>query len=227
MNISKETTDIISSFSFINPSILIKPGSILATKNDESTMLAIAEVKDEFPVQMSIYNLKQFLGVVDTFKSPEFIFDESKNFVTIKEANQYIKYGFANPDLFATPKNYSIPYQNEHLKFALSKDTIAKIKKISATLDVSDLIIESSKSGSSITICDSNNSSSNQYKIDINQTSKSSYKMILNLKYFNIMDSDYVANVVSVGEGDQRKYIFFLEGEYEKCNLKYYIVFNA
>lgn len=227
MNISKETLDVISSFSFINPSILIKKGSVLSTKNEESTVLARAEVKDEFPVQMGLYNLKQFLGVIDTFKTPNFTFDDSRNYVVISEGKQSIKYGFANPELFVTPKNDDLPWKDELLSFVLDAETIKKIKKVSLALNVSNLIIESSKTFSTLTVCDSKDSSSNQFKIEIDKESESSFKLTLNLKYFNILDLDYTAKVVSIGTGNAKKFIFFLEGDYNGVAVKYYIAFDS
>lgn len=227
MKISKETIDVISSFSIINPSILIKEGSVLSTKNEESTILARAEVKDEFPVQMGIYNLKQFLGVIDTFKAPEFVFDESKNYTIIKEGKQSIKYGFANPDLFVVPKSDDLPWKEEHLSFILDVETVRKIKKVSAALGVNDLVLESAKTYTTLTVCDSKDKSSNQFKIEIDKEADEAFKFVLNLKYFNIIEIDYAAKVVSVGSGDSKKYIFFLEGEYQGTKMKYFIAFDS
>ena len=64
MKLSKQTIAILSNYSDINQSILVKQGNKLRTISVMKNILAEAEVEEEFPKDFAIYDLPQFLKVL-------------------------------------------------------------------------------------------------------------------------------------------------------------------
>ena len=61
MKISNETLEILKNFSEINQSIVIKPGKKIKTINSLKNILAHADVEEDFPMEVAIYDLTEFL----------------------------------------------------------------------------------------------------------------------------------------------------------------------
>ena len=79
MILSKETLDILYNFSTINQNIFINKGNVLKTKSIQKTIYAEATIPDAFPKDFAIYNLKQFLSVINTFNGCDITFkDDTK-----------------------------------------------------------------------------------------------------------------------------------------------------
>ena len=66
MQISKETISLLSNFSEINTSIVIKTGNELKTISDMKNILARTTVKEDFPLQFAIYDLPEFLNLASS-----------------------------------------------------------------------------------------------------------------------------------------------------------------
>ena len=75
MKISSETLNILKSYTTINPSIYVEPGSIIKTISPQKTIVASAEVDDVFDSNFGIYDLNQFLSVTTLFEDPDFVFE--------------------------------------------------------------------------------------------------------------------------------------------------------
>ena len=75
MQITPETLNILKSFTTINASIYIKAGNVVKTISPQKTILAIAEVGDDFKTPFGIYDLPQFLSTISPRKRPSLVDD--------------------------------------------------------------------------------------------------------------------------------------------------------
>ena len=84
MKISNETMAILSNFANINQNIFIAPGNMIKTKSPASTtVMAIAKVVEEFPTEVSIYELSKLLNVLNLFDAPDVEFSPAH--LTVKQ----------------------------------------------------------------------------------------------------------------------------------------------
>lgn len=149
MKISKNTLNLLASFANFNPSILIRKGNVIYTTNvgkennrviPIKSVLVRAEVDESFPVDFSIFDIKQFLQVVSTFDDdPDFEF--SANYVTISENNNTIRYAYCDPICVLVPNSDSLDTEEEDFKFILDSKSLNKIKKISNVMKHDDFFI--------------------------------------------------------------------------------------
>ena len=226
MKISKNTLNILNSFVNLNPSILIREGNILSTTNGKfeqgkkviiKSILAVAEIEEEFDREIGIFNLKQFLQVISSFDDPELIFNDT--YVTISEGSNKIKYAYCDPEHIIYPNTNSLPISNVLAEFIIESKIFNKLNKLSNILKNEDLVIKSVNNEIEILLTNDNDSS-NEYCINIEKECDE-FEFKTNVKDLIVMEDDYKAQVVDV----KGRNVLYLEGL--NNNLKYYITKKA
>ena len=74
MNLSDNTLGILKNFAGINNSILVKKGNQLRTISVAKNILAEANITEEFPRDVAIYDLNQFLNGLGLHSDPDLDF---------------------------------------------------------------------------------------------------------------------------------------------------------
>ena len=98
MNLSDNTLGILKNFAGINNSILVKKGNQLRTISVAKNILAEAEIPEDFPRDVAIYDLNQFLNGLSLHQDPDLDFSE-ETYLTIREGRRKVKYFFADPQV--------------------------------------------------------------------------------------------------------------------------------
>ena len=62
MKLSSDTINLLKNFADINPNILVKEGNKLSTISTMKNILAEADISEDFPKDVAIYDLIQFLN---------------------------------------------------------------------------------------------------------------------------------------------------------------------
>ena len=70
MKLSDNTLTILKNFAGINNSILVKQGTKLRTISVAKNILAEAEIEEEFPRDVALYDLNQLLNILSTYTNP-------------------------------------------------------------------------------------------------------------------------------------------------------------
>ena len=70
MKLSSHTTSVLKNFATINQILVIKEGNTIATMSAMKNIVAKAEVEENFPQEVAIYDLNEFLGALSLFTSP-------------------------------------------------------------------------------------------------------------------------------------------------------------
>ena len=104
MKLSSNTTMVLKNFATINQNLVIKEGSELLTMSSMKNIVAKATVEENFPKEIAIYDLNEFLASLSIFKSPVLEFEEQ--YLTIKEEDQPHKkltYFYSDPSVVQSP----------------------------------------------------------------------------------------------------------------------------
>ena len=75
MNLSEDTLHFLKNFASINPNIVVESGHTIKTIAESKTVLAAAQVEEEFPVDFGIYDLNEFLSVLSLVDNPNLKFE--------------------------------------------------------------------------------------------------------------------------------------------------------
>ena len=70
MEISASTVKILQNFASINSNVVIQPGNKIMTIAEAKNVLSEATVTEQFDKQVGIYDLQNFLSVLDLVDNP-------------------------------------------------------------------------------------------------------------------------------------------------------------
>ena len=188
MQLSNETQALLSNFASINANMVLKPGKQLKTISEAKNILAVANITEDFPSEMGIYDLNEFLSIHGLIEDPTLVFED--NAVVFKDDTNTVKYFFAAPSILTTPeKDITMPSTEVEVHF--TADSIAKIKKAANVLGHIDLAI---KGGDNVTVevFDAKDSSANTYTLDLGaNTTGSTFNFVMNIANLKLVDGDY------------------------------------
>lgn len=221
MKISSETMEVLKNFTQINPSILIQEGNVLRTIDYEKTITSSAGVKENFPKDFAIYDLPNFLSVIQMFDSADIEFgDDEVNHCTINYENKEsaVRYGYASPDTVEYVKK-DITMPQTEINFQLTKAQLVEMKKAAITMDLPHILITPDGNGGIIMTATSvDNPSSNNYKVKLKAdlSIENFYVIIDFVRFNNLMERDY-----NVGISSKEISHFFND------NIQYWIALNV
>lgn len=215
MKFSKNTLETLKNFAAINNGVVLKPGKFQRTIDQESTIYLETELEDEIPVQVALYELPQFLGILSQLENPELTFEESS--VTISDGDVTIKYWYAEPDLIATPpEDMRLEVKTLTSEFEISKESMQKIIKLanSIALDTMTIFGQAGRIKVAVSSQDSfDESVESTYALkDVGEYSGDDFKISVKVENLIIIPDDYTVRV------DEKRLVEFSN------KLRYYVV---
>jgi len=147
VTLSPETLEILKNFSGINSNIIVSPGNILHTMSPVKNVVAKAKIAETFEVPFGIFDLGEFLALVSTFDTPEFIFGTNR--VTVQEAggkaSDRLVYYYSPTNLLTAPK--TVGDFESVIKIKIRSAVLENLFKRAAIGKFEDLAIESDDDG--------------------------------------------------------------------------------
>ena len=214
MKISKETLSILKSFTTINPSIYVNPGHQLRTISTQKTVVAVAEVKDEFETPFGIYDLNQFLSAISIFDNPEFEF--SDKFVEVSGAGASIKYGFADGNMIMQPPAKNLELPDTIVSFDLPESILKKTMQAANVLSLPNWTVKGENDEIAIVVADSKNSSSNAFRHVVGETDQE-FELVFKVENIKPIMADYRVSISSKGisefSADNGRLLYYIATE--------------
>ncbi len=212
MQLSPETINLLSSFQKINNSIIIKPGDTISTISNSKAVLAKAKLNQEFPGQLSIYDLSRFLSVVSLFDSPDF--DIKEKAVTISSGSKKLNYTFSDESLITVPPAKDIKFPDPDVTFELTNEQLSDVLKAQGVLRLPELAAVGDGKKVTFQALDSKNPSADAFSIDVGKTTKK-FKVIFKAENIRLLSDDYTVHITSKGlsswEGERVQYYVAIE----------------
>jgi len=166
MRLSKETYNILKNFAAINSNILIQPGNMLKTVSAGKNIYVEAKVTEDFDVDVPIWDLNKFLGIISMFNNPDLEFHDTH--VVITNGRSSVTYYYSEPSLLTVPTR-EIKMPATVTRFDLEEKDLNEILKASSVLQVSDLRMVGADGKFIISVDDSGQSTSNSFEIIIDE----------------------------------------------------------
>jgi len=171
MNLSDNTLGILKNFAGINNSILVKKGNQLRTISVAKNILAEAEIPEDFPRDVAIYDLNQFLNGLSLHQDPDLDFSE-ETYLTISEGRRKVKYFFADPQVIIAPPEKEISLPTQDACFQLESVTLEKMLKAAAVYQLPDLSAVGKNGEIKLVVRDKKNDTSNEFAVTVGETDK-------------------------------------------------------
>lgn len=193
MKLSKETLEILKNFASINSNILINPGDMLTTVSPVKNVLAEGKVPESFPVQMGLWDLNKFLGVVSLFQDPEFIFGDK--FVTIYNKNSSVRFFYSEPKLLTSPtKKINMP--EIVINFELKQKDLTELLKAAAVLQLPDIAIRSKDDKIEMVVLDKKDTTTNHYSIIVGTNdNNATFTIFMKAENLKMIPGDYDVDI--------------------------------
>jgi hypothetical protein len=195
MELSESTLSVLRNFSGINQNIMIRTGNVVKTISEARNVLATAKVDVEFPQDVGIYDLNEFLGVLGLVDTPRLKFEDE--YVTIGDSTgrSKVKYFFSPEETLTTPsKDITMPQGD--VNFVLDNDTLNRLKKAASALGHSEVSITGKNGVLSLSVVETQNSTSNAFSIDIDGNfGDATFNFIMNIANLKILPGDYDVSI--------------------------------
>ena len=191
MKLSEHTTSVLKNFATINQNLVIKEGSELLTMSAMKNIVAKATVEENFPKELAIYDLNEFLAALSLFKSPILDFDDQ--FVTINEETdpkKKLKYFYSDPSVVQSPSK-TITMPSEEITFELNSNSLSEMKRAASVIGAPDMVLEKLNGSSSLVAKDKKNDTANNYSSDIITKGDGEFKFFFKVENLKLMDGSY------------------------------------
>ena len=198
MELSEDTLNVLKNFSGINPNMMIRSGNTIKTISEARTVLSRATVSEEFPVDFGIYDMNEFMGVLQLVDTPKLKFEDDYVVVNDSTGRSKVKYFYSSEDTLTTPqKDITMPEAN--VKFTLDNETLNRLKRAASTLGHSEISISGKDGVLSLSVVDSQNMTSNVFSIDVDGEFESDavFNFILSTNNLKILPGDYEVSISS------------------------------
>ena len=199
MKLSEHTISVLKNFASINQNLVIREGSELQTMSAMKNIVARSGVEENFPKELALYELNEFLAALSLFSSPVLEFDEQ--YVTIKEESNptnSLKYFYSDPSVVQSPSK-TITMPSEDITFELSSGDLSKMKRASAVIGAPDMVLENTDEPfkSILNAIDKKNDTANNYSLDISTNGDGQFKFYFKVENLKLMDGSYDVSVSS------------------------------
>ena len=197
MKLSEHTTSVLKNFASINQNLVIKEGKTISTMSAMKNIVAKAEVDEDFPREIAIYDLNEFLAALSLFTNP--VLDFSENFVMITEEGKTgnsLKYFYSDPSVVTTPSS-EITMPETEVKFSLDSSDLSKVQRAASVIGSPDLVLEKNGTGSYLTVKDKKNDTANNYSLDVDAEGNGEYNFFFKVENLKLLPTNYDVNVSS------------------------------
>lgn len=196
MQLSAKTINVLKNFSTINPSIVLKPGTTVATISPNKTIMARATVPDNFNGTYGIYALNRFISALSLFESADIEFGTES--ARISSNNRSIVYHYSDPSVIMVPPEREIKLPSVDVEFRLTNKDIQTVMKALGVLGLPEIAVVGDGSTVSLQAVDTKAGSADTYSIDVGETDKA-FRAIFRAENMKMMDGDYTVRLSSKG----------------------------
>jgi hypothetical protein len=174
---------------------VITPGKQLKTISTMKNILATANVSEDFPQDIAIYDLNEFLGVMSLFTKPTFAFDDKSLSISEEGTSTKSKYYFADPSILTVPQK-DVKMPEAEVSFTLTETDLTKVKKAAAMLQLPDISISSKGSDIMLSAIDKKNDTANNFSIKVGETN-SKFEFHFKTEHLKMLPGDYNVSISS------------------------------
>jgi hypothetical protein len=197
MELTEKTLTVLKNYATINPNVVLKSGNVIKTISEAKNVLSTAEVDVDFPKEVGIYDLSEFLSVLSLVDSPRLTFEENNFLVSDGSGRTRIKYFYSDIDMLTVPtKDIKMP--DCEVSFLLDRDTLSRVKRASSVLGHTEMSLSVVEDVLRLSVIDHNDKTSNVYSIDVEGEYKDpNFNFVFNISNLKMVEGDYRVDISS------------------------------
>jgi hypothetical protein len=199
MKLTKDTLDVLKNFSTINSGIEFKKGNTIKTMSSGKTVLAKANLKDEFPQDFCIYDLNQFLSVHGLFDNTEIEFEGDKNVIFKSGPKKSTKYRMTAKEMIVTPPEKELSIPSVDVAFTLTKEDFSDLLKSASVLQSPHIAVESKGDKICLTTFNAKDDAAHTNSIEVAEGNGKNFKMVFLTDNLKMIPGSYNVEISSKG----------------------------
>lgn len=197
MELTEKTLTVLKNYATINPNVVINSGNVIKTISEAKNVLSTAKVDVEFPQQVGIYDLSEFLNVLSLVDSPRLIFEDNNFLISDGSGRTRIKYFYSDIDMLTVPtKDIKMP--ECEVSFSFDRETLSRVKRAASVLGHTELSLSVVDNVLQLSVIDQNDKTSNVFSIDVDGEYKDpNFNFVFNISNLKMVDDDYRVDISS------------------------------
>ena len=197
MELSDSTLQVLKNYASINSNLVVKEGNVLQTISEAKNILSKSEVSEIFPTTFGVYDLNEFLNVLNLVDRPRLKFEDNSVLIGDSTGRSKVRYYFSDIEMLTSPsKEVNMP--DTDIRFSLDNDTLNKVKRAASALGHSELQVTPSGNAVSLTVTSTENSTANSFSIDVEGSANTDkYNFIFNISNLKMTPGDYEVEISS------------------------------
>ena len=197
MELTEKTLTVLKNYATINPNVVINNGNVIKTISEAKNVLSSAEVDVEFPRQVGIYDLSEFLSVLSLVDSPRLTFEDNNFLISDGSGRTRIKYFYSDIDMLTFP-NKDIVMPGCEVSFSLDRETLTRVKRAASVLGHTEMSLSVVNDVLQLSVIDQNDKTSNVFSIDVDGEYKDpNFNFVFNIANLKMVDDDYRVDISS------------------------------
>jgi hypothetical protein len=193
MKLTQRTFQVLKNFSTINPTLSVCKGNVVRTVSQNKTVLAQANVQEEFPRDFAIYDLSEFLGVVSLFDEPDFDFDTY--YVSISDDNKASsQYFYADKSMVTIPPDKSVTLPDEHIKFSLGDKVLKHLLQAASVMGLPEICIQGDGDMIKVMANNTKNTTASNFSYEVGKTDQQ-FKVVFKVENLKLIAGTYDVSV--------------------------------
>lgn len=197
MELNEKMLQVLKNFASINPNIVVEEGNVICTLSEGKNIFGKAVLDNSFPSSFGIYDLNEFLSVLNLVEEPSLTFEDTHVMINDSTGLSKIKYFFSDTEYLTTaPKDKVFNMPDAGVKFTLTNDTLNKIKRAAAAFGHKVVAVRPNNGSISLTVFDDGNSTSNTFTVDVEGTYDSNnFEFIFSIANLKLLSGDYQVEI--------------------------------
>jgi len=223
MKVSDKTIEILKNFSNINNGMVIRSGKQQTTVSPDDAIFVVAQIEDDFPSELGLYELPNFLTNLTMLDSAELNFSDNEVTMTDKDGFNITYRGCAK-EIIHTPAEtmINLKIDNPDIEFNLTLAQIQKLSKV-ANINTFEYLVVFAKNGQlSVKVYDQESDTSNSGTLPLGEIGTPDFKAMFKVEKLKIIPQNYNVKIkkeafaVFENTDGTLRYIIALESESAK-----------
>lgn len=203
MKLSESTVEILKNFSTINQGLVVKPGNRLRTISSTKTILADAEIGEEFSAEFGVYDLNKMLALLSMSKGePEVTINQDHLAFTNLAGAGKTRMKFTEPKLILAPPAKNIQVPAYEVNFKLTEEVLSWIFDVASILKCPNIVVESVLEGEQgeivLRAMDVKGEIEDSAEVVVGTTNRS-FRAVLKIENLKLIPQEYHVEIASKG----------------------------
>lgn len=190
ITLSERTLQLLANFETINPSIVLTPGKMLRSINDSSTVIAVAQIEEDFPFEFPILDLTKLLAIqrLPSFKSGKAEFHE--DYIHLKGENSQLQFWRSAKELTVVPAD-GIDLGSVEFEAAITPEKMKELTRACSTLGHKTVRLVASAGKTRLVATTTTLDNSNDYTVELGETTLNDFVMALDVSNLKMIEGNY------------------------------------